>query len=465
MRPDPHRARAVGAASASRCMRGCWASARLARELAPDRGRRLQLADVLVSEAVLDGPRQRRSRRRPGALTVWRSPARSAPRRAPCDRISAGSGRLGLRRSAHLAGASLATRRARPAGGGVAALRAGLAVAGRPRLTAGSRARRYGVAALALDLAGLLVVRCAPDDAPGAAPGRRRVAAQPCRSGSWPRRCFGLYLTSIADYGSVFGSLAAIFVVLVYLYFSSVVFRRRAAARRDDPPGGRRHAARRRMNACKVTEHRPRAGSRVDRCSNGGMSRSVRLLGAAVLGALTFACPAAAAVHTVVPGETLSGIAAANGLTTARSPPPTAWPRPRSPSPARRCGSRPRAARPRRRPAAATPADGAPAGGHLVTPGETLSGIAAANGLTTRRSPAANGLTPTSFVIAGTQLRIPAAGAPTTAAATRGAARARGDGRLHRPARRHARRARGAQPAPGRAGRGDERPAGPTRCC
>jgi membrane protein len=35
---------------------------------------------------------------------------------------------------------------------------------------------------------------------------------------------FGLYLTGIADYGSVFGSLASIFVLLVYLYVSSVVF-------------------------------------------------------------------------------------------------------------------------------------------------------------------------------------------------------------------------------------------------
>ncbi len=45
-----------------------------------------------------------------------------------------------------------------------------------------------------------------------------------------------------------------------------------------------------------------------------------------------------------------------------------------------------------------------------MTPGETLSGIAAANGLTTAALAAANGLSPTSFVIAGTRLTIPAAG-------------------------------------------------------
>jgi soluble lytic murein transglycosylase-like protein len=57
-------------------------------------------------------------------------------------------------------------------------------------------------------------------------------------------------------------------------------------------------------------------------------------------------------------------------------------------------------------------------GGHLVRPGETLSGIAAANGLTTAALAGANGLSPTAFVIAGTRLRIPAAGGPTEATGT-----------------------------------------------
>jgi soluble lytic murein transglycosylase-like protein len=54
-----------------------------------------------------------------------------------------------------------------------------------------------------------------------------------------------------------------------------------------------------------------------------------------------------------------------------------------------------------------------------VTPGETLTGIAAVNGITPAALAAANGLGPTSFVIAGTRLRIPAA----TGSAAAGSAR------------------------------------------
>jgi membrane protein len=35
---------------------------------------------------------------------------------------------------------------------------------------------------------------------------------------------FGLYITKIADYGSIFGSLATVFVLLTYLYVSAVSF-------------------------------------------------------------------------------------------------------------------------------------------------------------------------------------------------------------------------------------------------
>jgi membrane protein len=35
---------------------------------------------------------------------------------------------------------------------------------------------------------------------------------------------FGLYITEIADYGSIFGSLATVFVLLTYLYLSAVSF-------------------------------------------------------------------------------------------------------------------------------------------------------------------------------------------------------------------------------------------------
>jgi LysM repeat protein len=57
-------------------------------------------------------------------------------------------------------------------------------------------------------------------------------------------------------------------------------------------------------------------------------------------------------------------------------------------------------------------------GGHAVVPGDTLTGIAAANGITPAALAAANGLSPNSFVIAGTKLKIPAAAPATSVPAT-----------------------------------------------
>ena len=54
---------------------------------------------------------------------------------------------------------------------------------------------------------------------------------------------------------------------------------------------------------------------------------------------------------------------------------------------------------------------------HTVAPGETLSGIAAVNGLSPAAVAAANGLSPSAFVISGTNLTIPAAGVAAPAAA------------------------------------------------
>jgi N-acetylmuramoyl-L-alanine amidase len=77
----------------------------------------------------------------------------------------------------------------------------------------------------------------------------------------------------------------------------------------------------------------------------------------------------------------------------------------------------------------ATPALGAT---HLVVPGETLSGIAAANRLSMSAVAAANGMSPTAFVISGTRLTIPAAGtavaATTSATGTAAAPAASGGG-------------------------------------
>jgi LysM repeat protein len=62
-------------------------------------------------------------------------------------------------------------------------------------------------------------------------------------------------------------------------------------------------------------------------------------------------------------------------------------------------------------PASTTASGTSSGGGHFVVPGDTLTGIAAANGITPASLAAANGLSPNSFVIAGTRLKIPA-GAP-----------------------------------------------------
>jgi LysM repeat protein len=75
-----------------------------------------------------------------------------------------------------------------------------------------------------------------------------------------------------------------------------------------------------------------------------------------------------------------------------------------------------------------TVTSGAPAtaspGSHLVNPGETLIGVAQENGLTPAALAAANGLTPDAHIIAGTRLRVPAgaaaAGAPVTSSAAGG---------------------------------------------
>jgi LysM repeat protein len=72
---------------------------------------------------------------------------------------------------------------------------------------------------------------------------------------------------------------------------------------------------------------------------------------------------------------------------------------------------------------ATTTASGTTAsGGHYVVPGDTLTGIAAANGITPASLAAANGLAPNAFVIAGTRLKIPAAAPAAIAPATSTAA-------------------------------------------
>src|SRR3954454_24553794 len=151
------------------------------------------------------------------------------------------------------------------------------------------------------------------------------------------------------------------------------------------------------------------------------MLRTARLSGAALVAAILLpGAPALGATHLVTPGETLSGIAAANGLSTgavaaANGMSPTAFAisgtRLTIPAP----GSVATA------PVAATSAPStaaAPTGGGLrVRWGDSLSAIAARNGVSLTRLAAVNGLDPSRPLLAATTLRLPAAGGAGTSAA------------------------------------------------
>jgi len=146
------------------------------------------------------------------------------------------------------------------------------------------------------------------------------------------------------------------------------------------------------------------------------MLRRLPLLATAA-SALTLAvAPAAHAVsHLVLPGETLSGIAAANGLSTAA----LAGANGLSPQAfvisGRSLTIPPRGAAPVASSVASTPVP-APLGGYRVRVGDSLSRIAAEHGVGLTQLAAVNGLNPAGLLLAGTSLRLPGAGAPATAA-------------------------------------------------
>jgi LysM repeat protein len=145
-----------------------------------------------------------------------------------------------------------------------------------------------------------------------------------------------------------------------------------------------------------------------------------RSLSAALLVCALTPTTAAAAVHTVAPGETLWGIAVANRL------PASAVATANGLSPDARvvAGTTltiPLAAGQTSAPVAAAGAAGA-AGGYRVRPGDTLSGVAARQGVSIAALAAANGLKPDSQVLSGTFLRLPGAGSAPATAPTQGAA-------------------------------------------
>jgi LysM repeat protein len=137
------------------------------------------------------------------------------------------------------------------------------------------------------------------------------------------------------------------------------------------------------------------------------------------------AIPAAASVsHAVAPGETLWSIAAASNLTTRTVAAFNGLPEDAQvvagqtievPSEAEGTAALTSGG------TAATTADSSSTGaGHVVQPGESLSSVAAANGISAESLAAANGLAADAYLIAGQEISIPAAtgsGTTTSAAA------------------------------------------------
>jgi LysM repeat protein len=124
----------------------------------------------------------------------------------------------------------------------------------------------------------------------------------------------------------------------------------------------------------------------------------------------------AAAVHTVAPGETLWGIAMANNLPTSA----VATANGLSPEARVVAGTNLTIPAPGQTPTPPTtpaPSSGTGGGGYRVQPGDTLSDIAARQGLSLSALAAANGLDPDDWVISGTSLRLPAAGGAVVARA------------------------------------------------
>jgi LysM repeat protein len=136
---------------------------------------------------------------------------------------------------------------------------------------------------------------------------------------------------------------------------------------------------------------------------------------AALVSLLSLPAVASAGVsHLVVPGETLSGIAAANGLSPAQLAGVNGLPADAFVIAGRSLTIPPRGAAPAASTtAAATPA---PFGGYRVRLGDSLSAIAAEHGVGITQLAAANGLSAGSTLIAGTSLRLPGAAAATQSA-------------------------------------------------
>lgn len=135
--------------------------------------------------------------------------------------------------------------------------------------------------------------------------------------------------------------------------------------------------------------------------------------------------------HVVAPGESLSSVAAADGLSVAQLAAANGL----SPNATLTAGSTlqipPQSGGPAAAAAPAAPATASAestesgAGGYVVQPGDTLSGIAAANGLTVDQLASMNGLSPAGTLLAGSTLNLggsSSAGAPAAQPEFNGAA-------------------------------------------
>lgn len=133
----------------------------------------------------------------------------------------------------------------------------------------------------------------------------------------------------------------------------------------------------------------------------------LRTAALAATAGLALAAPASAHVHTVQAGETLWGIAAANGL------PVSAVAAANGLSPSTHVVVGTNVTVPAAMTSASTGTAVAP-GSYRVQPGDSLTTIAARNGLSRAALAAANGLSPTGWVIAGHTIRLSGAAAATT---------------------------------------------------
>src|SRR3954469_46885 len=129
------------------------------------------------------------------------------------------------------------------------------------------------------------------------------------------------------------------------------------------------------------------------------------------------------ATHLIAPGETLSGIAAANGLSTQSLAAANGLAADTFVISGRSLSIPAPGAAPVAAPVGAPEPASAPAplNGYRVRLGDSLSAIAAEHGVSLNTLAATNGLNPANLLIAGTSLRLPAPGAPATPPAPSGA--------------------------------------------